>query len=149
MYIGVGTYTERMDDQWRIPRFWSFTSVSREVKRNKATWEPHRKPDNPYWYNHWRAQTLSIQRRRDHRRTALRPGTEAWDFIVAGLNCYWSPETIAGRWHLEFPDRKPLCVATIYRYVRAKLFPDIQTKTHLRRQGGVSHERNQASDGAH
>ena len=111
------------------------SSVSREVKRNKATWEPHRKPDNPYWYNHWRAQTLSIQRRRDHRRTALRPGTEAWDFIVAGLNCYWSPETIAGRWHLEFPDRKPLCVATIYRYVRAKLFPDIQTKTHLRRRG--------------
>ena len=125
------------------------SSVSREIKRNKAKWEPHRKPDNPYWYNHWRAQTLSIQRRRGHRRTALRPGTEAWDFIVAGLNCYWSPETIAGRWHLEFPDRKPLCVATIYRYVRAKLFPDIQTKTHLRRQGGVSHERNQASDGAH
>ena len=111
------------------------SSVSREVKRNKAKWRPHRKPDNPYWYNHWRAQNLTIQRRRDHRRTALRPGTEAWDFIVAGLESYWSPETIAGRWHLEHPDRKPLCVSTIYRYVRAELFPGIQTKTHLRRRG--------------
>ena len=42
------------------------SSVSREVKRNKAKWKPHRKPDNPYWYNHWRAQNLSIQRRRDN-----------------------------------------------------------------------------------
>ena len=63
------------------------------------------------------------------------PFMAVYSYIVAGLNCYWSPETIAGRWHLEFPDRKPLCVSTIYRYVRAKLFPDIQTKTYLRRRG--------------
>ena len=66
---------------------------------------------------------------------ALRPGTEAWEFIIAGLNRYWSPETIAGRWHLEYPERKPLCISTIYRYVKKSRFPKITPKTHLRRRG--------------
>lgn len=29
------------------------------------------------------------------------------EFIIAGLKQYWSPEAIAGRWHLEYPERKP------------------------------------------
>lgn len=96
------------------------SSVSREVARNRAQWKPHRPSDNPFWYNHWRAQNLYIRRRRESRPTALRPGTEAWDFIVAGLEKYWSPEAIRGRWGLEFPDRKPLCISTIYRYIRLR-----------------------------
>ena len=111
------------------------STISREIQRNRAKWKPHQKPDNPYWYNHWRAQNLYIRRRREQQRMALRPGTEAWDFIVAGLNRYWSPETIAGRWHLEYPERKPLCISTIYRYVKKRLFPKITPKTHLRRRG--------------
>ena len=81
------------------------------------------------------AQNLYIRRRREQQRMALRPGTEAWDFIVSGLSRYWSPEVIAGRWQLEYPERKPLCVSTIYRYVKKKLFPKITPKTHLRRRG--------------
>lgn len=73
--------------------------VSREVNRNKAKYKPHKKSNNPYWYNHWRAQNLYITRRRQQRRMALRPETEEWNFIIAGLEQYWSPETIAGRWH--------------------------------------------------
>ena len=111
------------------------SSVSREIKRNKAKWRPHRKPHNKYWYNHWRAQNLYIRRRREQRRMALQPGTEAWDFIVTGLERYWSPEAIAGRWHMEFPEKKPLCISTIYRYIRKGVFPKITTKTHLRRRG--------------
>ena len=111
------------------------SSVSREIKRNKAKWRPHRKTHNKYWYNHWRAQNLYIRRRREQCRMALRPGTEAWDFIVAGLERYWSPEAIAGRWHMEFPEKKPLCISTIYRYIRKGVFPKITTKTHLRRRG--------------
>ena len=47
------------------------SSVSREIKRNKAKWRPHRKTRNKYWYNHWRAQNLYIRRRREQRRMAL------------------------------------------------------------------------------
>ena len=63
------------------------------------------------------------------------PFMTVYSYIVAGLNCYWSPETIAGRWHLEYPERKPLCISTIYRYVKKRLFPKITPKTHLRRRG--------------
>ena len=111
------------------------SSVSRELKRNRPKYHPHYKPDNPYWYNHWRAQNLYILHRREQHRRALRPGTEEWGFIVSGLLKYWSPEAICGRWHKEYPDRRKLSVSTIYRYVKQKLFPEITPKTHLRRRG--------------
>lgn len=111
------------------------STISREVKRNKAKYRPHGKFDNKHWYNHWRAQNLYIRRRREQNRAALEPETAAWKYIVAGLTCYWSPEEICGRWHKEFPNEKPLCVSTIYRYIRAGKFPKIAAKTHLRRRG--------------
>ncbi len=111
------------------------SSVSREISRNRAKWMPHRKPDNKYWYNHWRAQNLYIRRRREQTRMALQPGSEEWDYIVSGLKKYWSPESICGRWHKDYPDRKTICVSTIYRYIRLKRFPKISAKSHLRRRG--------------
>ena len=111
------------------------STISREVHRNKAKYRPHQKSDNKYWYNHWRANNLYTRRRREQVRAALRPGTKAWDFIVAGLNQFWSPEAIAGRWHLKFPEEKPLCVSTIYRYIRKGKFPEITVKSNLRRHG--------------
>ena len=111
------------------------SSVSREIKRNKAKYKPHRKTDNKYWYNHWRAQNLYIRRRRKCAYQAIEPGTERWNFVIAGLEQYWSPETICGRWRKEHPNEKPLCASTIYRYIRLKIFPQITVKTHLRRRG--------------
>lgn len=111
------------------------SSVSREIKRNKSKWKPHRKSDNKYWYNHWHAQNLYICRRREQTRTALMPGTKRWNYVVAGLEQYWSPEAICGRWQKEHPDEKPLCASTIYRYIRLKKFPKITVKSHLRRRG--------------
>lgn len=111
------------------------SSISREVNRNKAKYKPHRKIANKYWYNHWRAHCLYIQRRRGQKRAALQPDTAAWNYIVAGLQSYWSPEEICGRWHKMFPAEKPLCVSTIYRYIKLKKFPKITAKTHLRRRG--------------
>lgn len=110
------------------------SSISREIKRNRAQYAPKHKPDNKYRYNHWRAQTLYIMRRRKQRRQDLKPGTPEWEFIVSGLRRYWSPEVICGRWSLEHPDRKKLCVSTIYRYIKQRRFPDITQKTHLRRR---------------
>ena len=118
------------------------STISREVQRNKAKYKPHRKTDNKYWYNHWRANNLYIRRRREQNRQALKPDTLEWDYIVAGLQCYWSPETICGRWHKEFPERKPLCVSTIYRYIRLEKFPKITAKQHLRRRGKRIQTRN-------
>ena len=118
------------------------STISREVKRNKAKYRPHGKIDNKYWYNHWRANNLYIRRRREQNRQALKPGALEWDYIVAGLQCYWSPETICGRWHKEFPNRKPLCVSTIYRYIRTGKFPEITAKQNLRRRGKRIQTRN-------
>ena len=111
------------------------STISREVRRNSAKWKPHRESDNPYWYNHWRAQNLYIRRRREHTRMGLVPNSEEWNYVVSGLEKYWSPETICGRWHKEHPDRKPLCISTIYRYIRQNRFQKITAKTHLRRRG--------------
>ena len=111
------------------------SSVSRKIRRNRAKYKPHHKPDNKYWYNHWRANNLYILRRRNQDRAALKPGTEEWDYIISGLEHYWSPAAIAGRWHLEHPDRKTLCVSTIYRYIKQGKFPRITAKSHLRRRG--------------
>ena len=111
------------------------STISREIKRNRARYKPHRKTDNPYWYNHWRAQNLYVRRRRDQQRRAICPGTKQWDYIVSKLQLYWSPEIICGRWHEEYPDRKPLHFSTIYRYIANNAFPEIGKKTHLRRRG--------------
>ena len=118
------------------------STISREVKRNKAKYKPHRKTDNKHWYNHWRANTLYTCRRREQNRQALKPGTPEWTYIVEGLQQYWSPEAICGRWNKEFPERKSLCVSTIYRYIRLGRFPKITAKQHLRRRGKRIQTRN-------
>ena len=118
------------------------STISREIKRNRTKIHPRHKPDNRYWYNHWRAQVLTITRRREQRRQGLCPGSEEWEFIVTGLQQYWSPEAICGRWSREHPDRKKLSISTIYRYVKQKRFPDITPKKHLRRRGKKKQSRN-------
>ena len=118
------------------------STISREVNRNKAKYKPHRKPDNKYWYNHWHAYKCYIRRRREQVRAALHPETKEWDYIVGGLQQYWSPETICGRWHEEFPERKPLSVSTIYRYIKLGKFQGITVKQHLRRRGKFMLPRN-------
>ena len=118
------------------------STISREVKRNKAKYRPHHKPDNKYWYNHWHAYKCYIRRRREQNRQALKPDTSEWEYIVAGLQHYWSPEMICGRWCMDFPERKPLCVSTIYRYIRLGKFPKITAKQNLRRRGKRIQTRN-------
>lgn len=118
------------------------SSISREIRRNRAAYKPHRKSDNKYWYNHWRAQNLYIRRRRRSAKHAIRPGTPEWNYILEGLKNYWSPEAICGRWKLEHPDAKPLCCSTIYRYIARRYFPGITRKTHLRRRGKRVQTRN-------
>lgn len=111
------------------------STISREIKRNRATYKPRNNPDNKYWYNHWRAQSLYIYRRRANKRYAIKENTLEWEFIISGLKKYWSPEAICGRWSKEYPDRKALCFATIYRSIKERRLPNITPKVHLRRRG--------------
>ena len=110
------------------------STISREVKRNRAKYKPKGKILNKYWYNHWRAENLYIRRRREQHRRALQENTAEWNFVVEGLNKFWSPEAISGRWRLLNPDKKPLCISTIYRYIKRGELPDISAKKHLRRR---------------
>ena len=118
------------------------STISREVKRNKAKYHPHRKSNNKHWYNHWRAQNLYIRRRRKQSRAALQPDTPQWNYIVAKLQSYWTPEEIANRWNAEHPNEKGLCVSTIYRYIKLGKFKGITVKKHLRRRGKRMQTRN-------
>ena len=118
------------------------STISREVRRNKAKYKPRRKTDNKYWYNHWRAENLYIRRRREQQRRALKEDTPEWEFIINGLKKFWSPEAICGRWQLVYPDAKPLCVSTIYRYIYRSELPTITAKKHLRRKNKRKQTRN-------
>lgn len=110
------------------------STISREIKRNKSKY-PHKPSSNRYNYNHWRAQNLYTQRRRKHERCRLKEGTPEWDYIIAALNRFWSPEQIVKRWRLEHPGAKVFGSSTIYRYIKKKRFPSISRKSHLRRRG--------------
>lgn len=118
------------------------STISREVKRNRAKNKPKKKSDNPYWYNHWRAQTLYTIRRREQVRAALQPGSEQWEYIICKLSKFWSPKEIANRWNKDFPEKKRLCASTIYRYIKLKKFGEITVKMHLRRRGKFMLPRN-------
>ena len=118
------------------------STVSREVRRNKAKYKPHRKTDNKYWYNHWRAQVLCIRRRREQTRAAIHPGSLQWEYIVKNLQQFWSPEEIANRWSRDYPSEKPLCTSTIYRYIKMGRFEGVTVKNNLRRRGKFMLPRN-------
>jgi len=107
------------------------SSVSREIKRNRSK----------KGYHPWRAQILTITRRRKNRRKLVQ-GSQEWNYIVEKLQLYWSPEEICGRWELEHGAKPDFSISLIYRYIKEGLFPEIQRKTHLRRKGKSYRPRN-------
>lgn len=111
------------------------SSVSREVNRNKSKYPPKKKSNNQFRYHAWRAEVLSITRRRQNQKYCLTPGTVEWDYIVEKLSLYWSPEEISERWKMEHPDSRGFSTSTIYRYIKNHRFEGISRKTHLRRRG--------------
>lgn len=100
------------------------STISREVKRNSSS----------KGYHHWRAQILTICRRRYQRRTALKPGTPKYDYALEKLSCKWPPEAIANRFRLENPGQI-LSTSTIYRAIRRGTFQGISARENLRRRG--------------
>lgn len=100
------------------------STISREIKRNSSK----------NGYHHWRAQIMSICRRRAHERKSLQPGSLEYEYVLEKLGQYWSPEQISMRLRIDHPGMI-VGVSTIYRYIRKGVFPNIKRKTHLRRRG--------------
>ena len=111
------------------------SSISREVNRNRAKYPPKKKSNNRFRYHAWRAQTLSIVRRRENQKRRFLPNTEEWDYVVSKLMLFWSPEQICERWKKEKPNKASFSTSTVYRYIKAGAFEGIHRKTHLRRRG--------------
>ena len=63
----------------------------------------------------------TICRRRQQRRTALKPGTPQYDYTLEKLRNMWPPEAIANRFRLENPGQI-LITSTIYRASRLLRF---------------------------
>lgn len=109
------------------------STISREIKRNSTKYPKH-KSNNKFNYHHWRAQVLTICRRKQDRRTALKPNSFKYNYVEEKLNLFWSPEQISMRLRMDYPDQI-VGVSTIYRYIKRKDFPGITKHTHLRRKG--------------
>lgn len=102
------------------------SSISREVHRNWSKKAKH--------YHFWHAQTCYLYRRKScHRKNNLLLNDEMYQFALSGLLQYWSPEIIAGKWNAEHSEHFSL--SSVYRAVRAGLFPGIKPWTHFRRKG--------------
>jgi len=101
------------------------STISREVKRN---WSKKAKR-----YHHWNANNnYKFRRKKCHRKNNLLKNAEAFSFVFEKLVLFWSPEIIAGRWNKEHDMH--ISPRSIYRAVRAGLFPGIKPTTHFRRR---------------
>ena len=99
------------------------------VNRNRAKYPPKHKSDNKFNYHQWRAQIQTICRRRQIRRTALKVDSFKYNYVVEKLKLFWSPEQIAMRMRLDFPNQI-IGVATIYRYIKRGDLPEITKCFH-------------------
>lgn len=101
------------------------SSVSRELRRNWSKKANH--------YHSWHAQTNYLYRRKNcHRKNNLLLNKEMYGYTLERLLEYWSPEIIAGRWNMEHD--KHFSFSSVYRAVKAGLFPGIKPWTHFRRK---------------
>lgn len=102
----------------------SASTVSRELRRNAhpadGGYRPHR------------ADQLAASRRPRPKRRKIRPGTDLYAYVAAGLRRHWSPEQISNRLVREYPDNDHMraCHETIYQAIY------VQPRGELRRQVG-------------
>ena len=95
----------------------------------------------------YRAQQKAADRLKRPKPRKAAEGTRLWDEIAAGLRRHWSPEQIANRLRLDFPDNGDMhaSVETIYQAIylqaRGELKQELkramrQGRTARRPQGG-------------
>lgn len=111
------------------------SSVSREIKRNRSKHTTMKNRDNIYRYHPWRANIVANKRLHWKKNYRLQKGTPEWDYVIQGLEQYWSPDEIAMRYRLDFPEAKVFGVSTIYRDLKRNRLPGVSTNKNLRRHG--------------
>ena len=101
------------------------SSISREIKRNSSS----------KGYHHWRANCLSVERKRkSNTKKRLSENSALGSYVREKLSKYWSPECIAQTWNIENPSDH-LGHSTIYRWLKTRDLEGYSRKTHLRRRG--------------
>ncbi len=106
------------------------TSISREIKRNGPTYAP----DAVYWYHF--THPVAEKRRykaRSYRRQNHRPLVE---YVEEKLRLDWSPETIAARIRIDYPNDERMRISheTIYRWIYLDTSQGGDLHCHLRRR---------------
>ena len=117
-------------------------TVSREVERN-------RNPESG-GYEPYRAQQKAADRLKRPKPRKAAEGTRLWDEIAAGLRRHWSPEQIANRLRLDFPDNGDMhaSVETIYQAIYLQARGELkQELKRAMRQGRTARYYGYFSDG--
>jgi IS30 family transposase len=105
------------------------TSVSREIKRNRPTYAD----DAVYWYE---AAEYFANIRRHKARHHRKQYEKLHSYVVSRLKLGWSPETIAGRMKVDYPDDHIMRISheTIYEWIYRDSKNKGDLHLHLRRR---------------
>ncbi len=85
------------------------STIYRELYRNRDSWR----------YRSYAAHQSALRRRRKARRAAQLSRPRLYDYVDQKLRLYWSPEQIAHRIRIDFPNDSSMrvCHETIYRFI--------------------------------
>jgi transposase, IS30 family len=105
------------------------TSIGREIRRNR----PAYRDDAVYWYDAAECYAKERRHRPRHRR---RQHQRLISYVTSKLHLDWSPEAIAGRLMIDYPDDDSMriCHETIYRWIDLDSRNKGTLHHHLRRR---------------
>jgi IS30 family transposase len=106
-----------------------YTTISREITRNRPTYAD----DAIYWYYTHPKAVERHHKARHHRR---RNHGRLFAYVTAKIRLDWSPEAIAARVKLEYPDDDTMRISheTIYRWIYLDSRNKGNLHHHLRRR---------------
>jgi len=106
-----------------------YTTISREVKRNGPTYS-----GGVYW--HEAAQHYANQRKYKARHCLRRSNLQLVSYMQSKIRADWSPEEIAGRLWIDYPNSVHMRIntETIYQWIYLDAAQSGDLYTHLRRR---------------
>lgn len=106
------------------------TSVAREIKRNRPTYAD----DAVYWY--YVSHPTAMERSHIPRSRKRKANKRLVAYVMEKLCFDWSPEVIAGRLRVDYPDDETMriCHETIYRWIYQDSKDKGNLHHHLRRR---------------